>query len=438
MNHTLSQSRPKKKHKVTVMIMIDGLRPDYVHPASMPFLKGLSRQGSFGCLEATPGTSQGAAMLLGQYPDTAQVFEPHAYQPQKNPVRDGEDLRPVERVGTNKRFRLSRRLVTRRVQATTGSWGDVWIPHRYQPFFEHQQGIVYPHGGQAREGSVLDLCTKNALKQRWLQGGDKTEDHHAFTAAVRALREPDAPSLLAIKLGALEGLARAYGPFSHTVQTRALHDLDEKLASIHAALTSNHEHWDYLLCGTRGMAPVERTVDVLSALHEADAKPGRDYVLYVGDTLVRVWYRSKRGHREIEYLLPKVDGAYAVDEHERRRLRIPKGRLGGDRLLAARPGVLFSPSFVHANGPGCLGMNGYLDKETEGHPPVLFASSEYGMEPKKVGLRPMVDVFPTLCQLIGVRPTTPHEGQSMVHEDAPPAWSRKFIQQDAARVVSDA
>ncbi len=441
MTQRLSRNDPAKKEKTTLLVLIDGFRPEYIHPSSMPFLNGLTKQGTSGSLDPTPGKTQEAALFMGKHPDTAQIFQPYAYAtgiPDKGLLHNNGGLRPTSKGAPGERSSVTGSIVNRRRQGASSSVKPVRIPGRYQGFFEPHQTEVSASDGRVVSGSIFELCKNNGLACQSFEGGDKNDDQDAFTALVRAVREIGSSAFYTITLGALARIGRTHGPLSNVVQVKALRELDQKLASIHAALTSNHDHWDYVVCGTRGMAPVERKVDVLSAVEQADARPGKDYVVYVDDTLVQIWYRSKRGQREIEYRLPKIDGAYAVDDSERRQLRIPRGRLWGDRLLAARPGILFSPSFVQVNGSGSLGASGYLDKETEGHPPMVFASSEFGLDAKKVGLRPMVDMFPTLCQLIGVQPSQPQEGQTLIQGDEFPVWSNKFIQWGSTRVVSDA
>lgn len=439
MNEQSSHMKHPNPKKATVLVMIDGLRPDYVHPASMPFLSGLSKQGATGFLEPTPGRSQDVALLMGKYPDTAQFFESYGYHPEKIATDRQSGFHKDNRAEASLRLRPPLRLAHRRSLVSSESIEPAWVPGRHRPFLRPVEANVFSNGTKAKHSSVFYLCDKNGVEYQWFIGGSKGKDQAAFEALVRALREAPAGGLFVIKLKSLEQAAFLQGPFSHTVQTRTLRALDEKLASIHAAMTSNHDHWAFMACGTRAMAPVERQVDVLSTLREADAKPGEDYVVFVGDTLMRVWYRSKRGHREIEYLLPRIEGTYSVDEKERRRLRIPKGRLGGDHLLAARPGVLFSPSFFHSNGNGLLGMNGYLDKETENHPPLVVVSSGYNAGAKKLGLRPMVDVYPTLCELIGVRLSGPQEGESLASTIKGPTWSQGIVREEPSnRVVHDA
>ena len=105
-----------------------------------------------------------------------------------------------------------------------------------------------------------------------------------------------------------------------------------------------------------------------------------------------------------------------MDEAERKRRRIPLDRRWGDRMLAAESGVMFWPDYFHVRDSTIVGMHGYLDKSEESHGLALLASSNGHTGRRKLGLRPLVDVFPTLCDLLDVPVPTGQEGTSLLPE----------------------
>ena len=166
------------------------------------------------------------------------------------------------------------------------------------------------------------------------------------------------------------------------------------------------------------MSAIERRVDVQGSLREhCRAKPGKDYIVLVNSTLAVFWYLTEKGQREVEAVLTRIPGTHVVTEAERKRRRIPLDRQSGERMLAAEPGVLFSPDHFHAADNVVAGMHGYLDKREEGHGLLILASSGDRTPARPVGLRPLVDAFPTLCELLGLTPPPGQEGTSLL---APP------------------
>jgi arylsulfatase A-like enzyme len=215
------------------------------------------------------------------------------------------------------------------------------------------------------------------------------------------------------------------GPFSKAMQEGHLRDLDRKFASIHAALSAGYESWDLFICGDHGMGPVREKVNVLEALKSVDAEPAKDYVVFVNSTLAVFWYLTDKGRNAVEAALPTIKGSHVVDDDERRRRRIPTDPKWGDRMLAAEPGVLYWPDYFHVTDSEIVGMHGYLDKSEETHGAMMIASSR-GMAPsRELGLRPLVDVFPTLCDFLGVPVPAGQEGTSLIAQEVAPTPRRR-------------
>jgi hypothetical protein len=184
---------------------------------------------------------------------------------------------------------------------------------------------------------------------------------------------------------------------------------------LHAALAAGYASWDFFVAGDHGMSAIERRVDVQQALREhCRAKPAKDYVVLVNSTLAVFWYLTEKGQREVEAVLTRIPGTHVVSDAERQRRRIPLGRQAGDRMLAAEPGVLFSPDHFHASDTLVMGMHGYLDKREEGHGLLVLSSSKGEVPLHPVGLRPLVDAFPTLCELVGLTVPEGQEGVSLL------------------------
>jgi hypothetical protein len=115
---------------------------------------------------------------------------------------------------------------------------------------------------------------------------------------------------------------------------------------------------------------------------------------------------------EIEAALPRIPGGRALSEAERQERRIPTERRWGDRMFAADPGVLFWPDYFHVVDSTIRGMHGYLDKRDETYGMAVLASSNGAIQQGSFEARSLVDVFPTLCDLLDV-PTPPTaEGRS--------------------------
>jgi predicted AlkP superfamily pyrophosphatase or phosphodiesterase len=408
----------RSERRATVFIIMDAGRSDYVSPEAMPFAHALSRNALTSSFESPPGFAQRTVLFSGRYPDTSGNFSAFKFDPQQSPFAWVKGLGPLAGVVRPLKVMFPARLAIKGItKLKTGAYhtDPAWIPGRFLPFFrpcEDMRPIFDP--GALGAASLFDLCRENGLAFRYLAHPVSGNDEEVFTTLVRELRGRAPYDLYVAQFSATDEKGHHYGPFSKEMQTGFLADLDRKLATIHAALTANYYEWDLFICGDHGMAPVERRLDILQHLKTAKAKPAKDYVVFVNSTLAVLWFLTDKGRREIEPLLASVPGARLVSEERRHALRIPMDRAWGDAMLSADPGVMFWPDYFHVKDSTIVGMHGYLDKIHETHGMGILVSSDGDRKARNVGLRPLVDVFPTLCDLVGV-PTPPgQEGVSLL------------------------
>ena len=415
--------RPAKPRHATVFIIMDAGRADYVRPETMPFVHGLSQQGLRGSFESPPGFAQRTVLFSGRYPDTSGNFSQFVFDPAASPFKWVKSLGPVGNLLRPRKALVPVRWAIQRVTKwKTGAFhtDPAWIPPRFMPFFSMCEDMrpMYDAGALGA-ASIFDLCRQHGLRFRYLAHPVSGDDEEIHRILVRELRAGSDYDLYVAQFSITDQKGHTDGPFSKRMQGGHLLDLDGKLASIHAALAASYDEWDLFICGDHGMAPVERRVDVLQALKAAHARPAVDYVVFVNSTLAVLWYLTEVGRDAVERVLPAIPGSHVVADAERRRLRIPLDRRWGDRMLAADSGVLFWPDYFHVTDSRIVGMHGYLDKSSESHGIAVLASSNGHTAPRAVGLRPLVDVFPTLCDLLGVPTPAGQEGRSLLAAPSP-------------------
>jgi predicted AlkP superfamily pyrophosphatase or phosphodiesterase len=405
----------------TVLVILDAVRADQVRPETMPFLHGLGRQGITGQLEAPPGFAQHTVLFTGRYPDTSGNFSQFVYDPRRSPFKWVRLLGPAKGlIQPRKAMVPMRKGIAAVTKWRTGAYHSdpAWVPPRLLPSFalaEDSRPVQAP--GALGAPSLFDLCRRAGLRFRFLAPPIVGNDDEAVQALVRELRTKPEHDLYVIRLSAADEHGHKHGPHDPAMLKSVLPGLDQKLASLHAALSSQGAGgatWDLFVVGGHGMAPVEREVNVLEALQRVDAAPGKDYLVFVHSTLVAFWYLTEKGRRAVERALPGIPGSHIVTDAERRRRRIPLDRRCGDRLLAAEPGVLFWPDYFHVQDSTLGGMHGYLDQREEGYGVAFLASSPGRTPVRSVGLRPLVDVFPTLCELLRLPTPTTNEGASLL------------------------
>ncbi|HEV8361525.1 MAG TPA: alkaline phosphatase family protein [Candidatus Thermoplasmatota archaeon] len=402
--------------RTTLFLIIDAGRADYVRAETMPFLHGLASQGMAGGFWSPPGFAQRTCFFTGRYPDTSGNFSAFVFDPEHSPFRWLRRLGPLPLVVRPRKIWWPAR---KAIQAISERVSDcyhadpAWIPTRFQPFFRPCEDSKPVHDPGALGGtSVFDLARQHAFTFSYRAHPVSGDDDRVRAAVVRELRSQ--PSRLVVaQFSVLDQQGHLHGPDSDAIQRRCLPALDRAIAEVHGALTAGSDEWDLFVCADHGMARVERRVDVLRALRKLPAKPARDYVVFVNSTLAVFWYLTEHGRTTIEAALPGIAGARVVERDERRERRMPLEQRWGDRVLAAEPGTLFWPDYFHVQDSVIRGMHGYLDKASEGHGMAVLASSR-GTLRGAFAPRPLVDVFPTLCDLLDVRVPGSSEGRSVM------------------------
>lgn len=405
-----------RKNHTTVLVIIDGGRHDYVRPDTMPFLDGLADTGARAALESPPGFAQNTVLFTGRYPDTSGRFSAFAYDPSSSPYRWTRCLGPLRSaILPHKAMVPARRTIDRVTKRLTGAHhpDPAWIPARHLPFFTPTENMLpASEPGALGAPSIFDLCRKHGLRYRYLAHPVCPDDETVQDTLVREIRARAPTDLFVARFTVAGEEGHAHGPSSDAMGA-VLHRLDDRLASIHAALEAAYDSWDLVICGNHGMGPVKQKVDVLDALDAADARPGKDYVVFVHSTMAAFWYRTEKGRAAVERVLPTIPGSRVIDDEERRARRIPTGPRWGDRILAADPGVMFWPDYFHVRDAKVQGVHGHLDKQEEGHAMGILVSHPGERPHMDLGTRPLVDVFPTLCGLLGVPAPAAQEGRPL-------------------------
>jgi hypothetical protein len=401
----------------TVFIIMDAGRSDYVRPDTMPFLAGLQKQSTTGQFLSPPGFAQRTVLFSGRYPDTSNNFSAFIYDPDASPFKWVRRLGPLRGLIRPRKVTWpTRKLVEKTTKAITGAYhtDPAWIPPKFLPYFrpcEDMKPLYEP--GALGATSLFDLCRQTGKRFRYLAHPVSGDDEEIHQILVRELRSGAPYDFYVAQFSVTDQRGHIDGPFSEAMQKRHLRELDEKFATIHAALTAGYDSWDLFICGDHGMGPVQTELNLLKTLKKIDAKPSKDYVVFVNSTLAVFWYLSEKGRNAIEAALPTIAGTKIIGEEERKRLRIPLNRQWGDRMLAADPGVMFWPDYFHVVDSKIVGMHGYLDKSQETLGAMVLASSR-DVDARDVGPRSLVDVFPTLCQLLELPLPDTNEGKSLL------------------------
>lgn len=412
----------------TMLLVLGGCRRDHITTENAPFLHGLMQRSLTASIEPPPGFAHHAAMFTGRYPDTANAFSVFGYDPDRSPFRWTRHLGPVNRLYAPRKMLFPLRLGVKQLSGSD----PAWIPGPYLAHFAT---------GEVPAPDIFHALREQGRKAREIGRPGAKNDDDVLKQVLGTLAAPEEHALVVARVDALDRAGQHHGPLvpeghappaeqtdaDRDAMRAAVRDADAKARAIHAALAAARPGSHFLVVGDHGMAPVMEKVNLLAAIHALDLRPGKDYTVFLNSTLASFWFHTERAEEEIVSFLTDVTYGRLVGRDERQERRIPTDRRYGDIMFAAEPGVLFWPDYFHALENDIKGMHGYLDKDggqtteggawaAEGHGLFLLDSAVVSA-PKDLGVRSLVDVFPTLCQLTGVAQPVTNEGRSLL-EDA--------------------
>ncbi|MFA5861101.1 MAG: alkaline phosphatase family protein [Candidatus Thermoplasmatota archaeon] len=429
--------------ETTFLLILDACRRDYITPENAPFLHSLMKEGRTASIESPPGFTQRTTMFTGTFPDTSNAFSAFGYGPQNSPFKWVSKLGPLAHAYQPRKILFPFRLAVKKISKwTSGQYhtDPAWIPGPYLPSFE----VVEDHKPIFEEGAmplpgIFDLLRAHGKTFKYLAHPISGDDDEIHKMVLDTFRNKEPHSFVFAQFSNLDEGGHHHGPLVPDGHTPALsqtdedrkfmreqiREIDRKCKEIHQTLRANYDTPHFICIGDHGMAPVMQKVNILKQVRSLGLKAGKDYTLFLDSTLAKVWFETKKAEALITELFIDKEYGRIISNEERKRRRIPLDRRYGDLLFAADPGVLFWPDYFHVVEHDIKGMHGYLEKgiawppqsledtwgaETTG---VLIMDSPRATR-KDLGLRNLVDVFATLCDLAGTETPDTNEGASLL------------------------
>jgi hypothetical protein len=428
---------PLRPEETTLLLILDACRADYLESGEMPYLDALRKESLSGMSVSPPGFAQRTAMFTGTYPDTSQNFSAYGYDPENSPFAWMRRLGALRNIYQPTVFLLPVRKGIRGItKKVTGNFhtDPAWIRGQFLPYFglvEDTQPI-YEAGALPFE-SIFDLCRRHGRTFYYGAHPVSGDDNEIHRLLMEQIERRDPTDLYIGQFSALDEGGHPHGPYlpaswqpapdqsdrdvAH--MKGALAEIDRKVRTLHEALLANYEKVNLLIVGDHGMAPVRRRIDILSHVrNETKLRAGEDFVVFIDSTFAKFWFHNETARARITELLAGAEFGRILEEEEREGLRINfKHRRYGDLMFAAGVGVLFWPDYFHVRERPIKGMHGYIDKHEETYGALVLSSPHVGA-PRRVGQRVLVDIFPTLADLLRV-PVPEHcEGYSLTRGEA--------------------
>ena len=406
-----------------LLILLDAFRWDYLSEGGTPFLFEASRRGLH-VRQLTPsfGFCERAEMLTGAPPERTGYFTAIGYDPDASPLRGLarglSSLEIVQDSWVDRVFRRALRVSLRFLGIRSPIYR---IP------FDLLGRVVFTE--DAREHRDPDGLAVDSLVQS-IDAVGGTIYWDSFTALGmfngddrdridRLMRAPTHHSLYLLYLGAIDAWGHTAGPGSEELRAGCA-EVDGRLKMVAQHFLDLHPGGSVVIVGDHGMTSVDRIVNAEEEIRAwsqtHDFVVGRDFQYFLDSTLIRIWTHNRR----CEALLPDLFGRTPLDWNGELRDVTGadlKGRswasLYGDVIWSADPGCLVFPNFFQRDRP-VAGMHGYPpdDESMFG----MLTAVGTGIPRRTVQRASLIDVCPTLCELLEVDTPKANEGRSLLSE----------------------
>lgn len=389
------------------MILIDGLRHDYLNAIDSPFLHSLAELNIDGKVRETFAFELRPAFFAGLQPEDCDVANMFHYNPRESLFRD-MDLSH----GDRKQITLELRKIAaeRGYSLVKHSGGPAEIPINLLKYFDFSE--KYHTAEPAALGdhkTLFDYLRSNGNKWLWIAypDGPGTTD-----GVLRLFKERFVPDVdfIYLHFSKLDWIGHQYGPHSEE-QKKALNEIDEAVRQIYIILNRTFSDVRGLIFGDHGMVKIRKHIDIQSMLIKTDLELERDYLYFLDSTQARFWFFSERSKKIVEEVLQSIPDGKVLTDDDLKRLRFRfKHNKFGDQVFVVDYGVGIFPNFFQQKSP-CNGLHGYLPEVAGNWAKFIVTgcnSAKHIDQPIE-----MVDLFPTVLQLLDYKNPGDIEPQSI-------------------------
>lgn len=353
-----------------VLILIDALRDDYVTPELMPFFYSMAKTGNY-IQKVYPawGFCERTEIIAGQTPAQSGFWSAIGFDPTRSEYTSIWGLGYYVENILPDYFRIRLRKLTGKIARYLGKrMGTSNIPFDFLRLFALTEDSIAHEGVKAfSTSSIFDHLRNYNLSFGY---------GNTFTALgmfngndadrlKNALNQTDLDIQL-IYLSVLDEVGHSDGPESH-VMAEKLKELDLVISKFVAEYQRKQAKTKFILLGDHGMVKVERTIDAEAILMRHTRAAGlsrkKDFVYFLDSTFMRVWCLTAKAKKSMLLLAADktlaLNGRFMTEESLSAAHLPTDGRIYGDCIWAANPGVVISPDFFHCASQDIKGMHGY-------------------------------------------------------------------------------
>lgn len=472
----LSSGKADGLNKHVVLVVWDGMRPDFVNESNTPTLYDLARRGVFfahnHAVYITSTEVNGTALATGDYPEDSGVIANREWRPEIGalvPI----DTESLDAIRTGDRLggylaapTVAETLQRRGFPTAIAGTKPVVLLHDHAKRPENSSSVVLFEGHTLPTGLVTNFTDSGALGPFPPENGSKTNcDVWTTRSLTELIWKKDVPPFSLLWLAEPDNTQHQTGVGS-AESLAAIRNSDYALSRVIAELKAKgvYDSTDVIVVSDHGFSTISKEVDLVAELHRAGFKAVREFtappakgdVLVVGlggSALIYVAGHERKTITDLVKFLQAQDFAGPIFTARALEGTFP---LGNSMIGSAHAAdIVFSlrwTSETNLNGaPGCLisesqGSNlslGSGQKATHAslspfdlHNTLVAAGPDFRQGYRDETPSGNVDVAPTVLKILGVTPLQPMDGR--VLSEALNSPSERALKIESTELRADA
>ena len=383
--------------KTVLLILVDGMRHDYINPVDSPFLDALRKQNIDAVVRETFAFELRPAFFAGLQPDECDIANMFYYDPANSPFRS-IDVSHGDRAKITLELRAEAEKRGYSLAKYVGGCAD--IPLELLKYFDFSEKYhTADPGSIANHKTLFDYLRNDGKKWLWIA----YPDGPAVTAGVLdkfLTTVTGGEDFIYLHFSELDWVGHEFGPHS-LEQKRTLMEIDEAIRKIFCKLNQSFSEVRSVIFGDHGQVEIKKNIDIESKLKKTGLVLEKDYLYFIDSTQARFWFYNDTAKKKVIDLLRAIPDGKILTAADYKRLQFRfKHNKFGELIFVVNDGVGIFPNFFQHSSP-CKGLHGYLP-EVEGNWAKLIVTG-CGIDKKIDSPVEMVSLFPTLLELLDYR-----------------------------------
>ena len=434
---------PAKPERHVVVIVWDGMRPDFVTEQNTPTLWKFAREGvTFRNHHAAyPSATMvnGTAMVTGIYPGNNGIIANHVYRPDIDPhqpvyvelsptVRKGDELSGSKYIAAPTIAELVQRTGARSLIAAAKTVGLLLDRHANDVGANNSSTLF---AGQALPSAAIDPITE---KLGPFPSAHLQQDSWTTKALIDVLWKDGVPALSILWLGEPDLTEHETAPGAPTALA-AIKSADENLAAVLSALDKRKARaiTDVFVVSDHGFSTIRRSIDLRKILKEAGfvattefkGEPKTGDIMLAGNggsVLFYVIGHDEAVTRRLVEFLQQSDfaGVIFTKQPMEGTFALERGNIQNDRapdvVMAFRwyasKNQLDVPGMIDADWQRMAGKGTHASlSRFDMHNTLIAAGPDFKRGETNDLASGNIDLAPTILQILGVKPTPKMDGR---------------------------